>query len=156
MKTKKRVLENSSIIWWIFGGCAITTLYFTSKIQDPFNSPKMWIIILISAWLTGHIIANNQKSFKNIDIKIFASLLGCFLLFGLIAAITTDISYTAFFGENQRRNGFLTYLALIVFMFNVLGNCLQGKGLTGGACPARALYALPTPNWNCLPKLIKS
>ncbi len=76
----------------------------------------MWIIILISAWLTGHIIANNQKSFKNIDIRIFASLLGCFVLFGLVAAITTDISYTAFFGENQRRNGFLTYLALIVFM----------------------------------------
>ena len=116
MKTKKRVLENSSIIWWIFGGCAVTTLYFNSKIQDPFNSPKMWIIILISAWLTGHIIANNQKSFKNIDIRIFTSLLGCFVLFGLIAAITTDISYTAFFGENQRRNGFLTYLALIVFM----------------------------------------
>ena len=116
MKSKIRVLENSSIIWWIFGGCAITTLYFNSKIQDPFNSPKMWIIILISAWLTGHIIANNQKSFKNIDLRILTSLLGCFVLFGLVAAITTDISYTAFFGENQRRNGFLTYLALVIFM----------------------------------------
>ena len=113
---KKRVLENSSIIWWIFGGCAITTLYFNSKIQDPFNSPQMWIIILISAWLTGHIFANNQKTLKDNDIKIFTVLIGCFVFFGLIAAINTDVTYTAFFGENQRRNGFFTYLALIIFM----------------------------------------
>jgi O-antigen ligase len=116
MKTKKRVLENSSIIWWIFGGCAITTLYFNSKIQDPFNSPKMWIIFLISAWLTGHIIVNSQKTFKDTHVKIFTALLGAFVFFGLIAAVNTDITYTAFFGENQRRNGFLTYLALIIFM----------------------------------------
>jgi O-antigen ligase len=116
MKTKKPVLENSSIIWWIFGGCALTTLYFNSKIQDPFNSPKMWIIFLISAWLAGHIIANNHKVYKDINLKAFGVLLGLFLIFGFIAAITTDISYTAFFGENQRRNGFLTYLALVMFM----------------------------------------
>jgi O-antigen ligase len=116
MKTKKRVLENTSIIWWIFGGCALTTLYFNSKIQDPFNSPKMWIIFLISAWLAGHIIANNQKTFKDTDVKIFTSILGSFVFFSLIAALNTDIAYTAFFGENQRRNGFLTYLALIIFM----------------------------------------
>jgi O-antigen ligase len=116
MKTKKRQLENSSILWWIFGGCAITTLYFNSKIQDPFNSPKMWIIFLISAWLTGHIIANNHKAYKDINLKAFIVLLGLFLISGFIAAITTDISYTAFFGENQRRNGFLTYLSLIVLM----------------------------------------
>jgi len=116
MKTKKPALENSSIIWWIFGGCALTTLYFNSKIQDPFNSPKMWIIFLISAWLVGHIIANNHKAYKDINLKVFGVLLGLFLIFGFIAAMTTDISYTAFFGENQRRNGFLTYLALVIFM----------------------------------------
>jgi O-antigen ligase len=117
MKTKKRQLENSSIIWWIFGGCAVTTLYFNSKIQDPFNSPKMWIIFLVSAWLTGHILSTKHNSFKDLNIKIFGLLLVCFVLFGFIAAVVTDNSFTAFFGENQRRNGFLTYLALIVFMF---------------------------------------
>jgi O-antigen ligase len=116
MKTKKRQLENSSIMWWIFGGCAVTTLYFNSKIQDPFNSPKMWIIFLVSAWLTGHIVSTKHNSFKDLNIKIFGLLLVCFVLFGFIAAVVTDNSFTAFFGENQRRNGFLTYLALIVFM----------------------------------------
>jgi O-antigen ligase len=117
MKIKKRQLENSSIIWWIFGGCAFTTLYFNSKIQDPFNSPKMWIIFLVSAWLIGHIVSTKYNSFKDLNIKIFGLLLVCFVLFGFIAAVVTDISFTAFFGENQRRNGFLTYLALIIFMF---------------------------------------
>ena len=74
----------------------------------------MWIIFLISAWLIGHLFTNTN-SFKDVDIKIFTVLLACFVAFGFIAAVMTDISYTAFFGENQRRNGFLTYLALITF-----------------------------------------
>jgi O-antigen ligase len=117
MKTKKGTLDDSSIIWWIFGGCAVTTLYFNSKIQDPFNSPKMWIIFLISAWLIGHIVAKKHNSFKDKSIGIFALFLFSFVLFGFIAAVTTDVSFTAFFGEIQRRNGFLTYLSLTIFMF---------------------------------------
>jgi O-antigen ligase len=116
MKTKKRQLDNSTIIWWIFGGCAITTLYFNSKIQDPFNSPKMWIIYMISAWLIGHIVATSQSSFKEINGKIFGLLLAGFVVFGFIAAVVADVSFTAFFGENQRRNGFFTYLSLTIFM----------------------------------------
>ncbi len=77
----------------------------------------MWIIFLVSAWLTGHIVSTKHNSFKDLNIKIFGLLLACFVLFGFIAAVVTDISFTAFFGENQRRNGFLTYLALVIFMF---------------------------------------
>lgn len=95
----------------------MTTLYLNSKIQDPFNSPKMWIIFLISSWLIGHIVAKGHNSFKETNIRIFALLLACFVVFGLIAAVVTDVSFTAFFGENQRRNGFLTYLSLTMFMF---------------------------------------
>lgn len=116
MSNQKPPLENSPILWWIFGGCAITTIYFDSKIQDPFNPPKMWIILFISAWLTGHVIANISRGFKDKTLRILAALLGLFILFGLISAIRTDISYTAFLGEYQRRNGFLTYLALTIFM----------------------------------------
>ncbi len=77
----------------------------------------MWIIFLVSAWLTGHIVATKHNSFKEIPTKFFGLLLASFALLSFIAAVVTDISFTAFFGENQRRNGFLTYLALIVFMF---------------------------------------
>jgi O-antigen ligase len=37
-----------------------------------------------------------------------------------IATLVTDNKYTAFFGENQRRNGFLTYLSLTIILLTVI------------------------------------
>jgi O-antigen ligase len=118
MKSKSNVGGNSSILWWILGGSALVTLYFNSKIQDPFNSPKMWIIMLISAWLVGHLIFRNKIDSSNKIIKAFNLLAVVFSFFLLIAAAKTDLIYTAFFGENQRRNGFFTYLSLVIFMLS--------------------------------------
>lgn len=121
MKSKTKIIENSSILWWIFGGCSLVTLYFNSKIQDPFNSPKMWILIIISAWLIGHLIFNNKGIFKDNNLLRFALLTSLFSIFLLVSAIKTDVLYTAFFGENQRRNGFFAYIALIIFMLSASG-----------------------------------
>ena len=77
----------------------------------------MWIIFLISAWLVGHIVAKKHNFFKDKNIRIFGLFLFSFTLFGFISAAVTDVSFTAFFGELQRRNGFLTYLSLTIFMF---------------------------------------
>jgi O-antigen ligase len=121
MKSKTKIIENSSILWWIFGGCSLITLYFNSKIQDPFNSPKMWILLIISAWLLGHLIFNNKGSFKDKNLQKFALLTLLFSIFLFISAIKTDVLYTAFLGENQRRNGFLAYIALIIFMLSASG-----------------------------------
>lgn len=118
MKSKLKAVENSTILWWIFGGSALITLYFNSKIQDPFNAPKMWILLLVAAWLMGHSLFNNKGSFGNKDLKRFAAISLIFTIFSLVSALTTDVKYTAFFGENQRRNGFLTYLALIILMLS--------------------------------------
>ena len=76
----------------------------------------MWIIFVISAWLAGHMFANKNRSFKDSNVRVFGLLLVGFLIFGFTAAMVTDVSFTAFFGENQRRNGFLTYLSLAIFM----------------------------------------
>jgi hypothetical protein len=118
MKSKSKAVENSTILWWIFGGSALVTLYFNSKIQDPFNAPKMWILLIVSAWLLGHFLFNNKGSLGNKDLKRFVAISFIFTLFSLISVLTTDVTYTAFFGENQRRNGFLTYLALIILMLS--------------------------------------
>ncbi len=118
MKSKSRVVDNSTILWWIFGGSALITLYFNSKIQDPFNAPKMWILLVVTAWLLGHSLFSNKGSLGNKDLRRFAALALIFTIFLLISALTTDVKYTAFFGENQRRNGFLTYLALIILMLS--------------------------------------
>lgn len=58
--------------------------------------------------------------FKNIvqvrTLKVLLSMLLAFNLAGVIAALSTDVKFIAFMGDSQRRNGFLTYLALSVVM----------------------------------------
>ena len=115
---KQKNVLNSSKIWWVLGGGFLITLYFNSKIQDPFNSPKMWILVLISAWLIGHLIQDVRR-IRSSRILYKSTLLVCgFLLTLLISAIFTDLNYTSFFGENQRRNGWITYFALGIFFIS--------------------------------------
>jgi O-antigen ligase len=118
MKTKpgniKRSPQNSGVVWWLVGGASLITLYFNSKIQDPFNAPKFWLLILISSWLTGHLLFNKRKINNSGLLKKFVVILAVLNLLLLITAFLTDVKYVAFFGENQRRTGFLTYLSLSI------------------------------------------
>ena len=116
---------DSGVINLILLGAAVTTLYFNTKIQDPFNSPKLWIISLIAAWLVGHIVVRRNSLFAPTNRAITLFLI-VFLGSGFISLINTNSFYIGFFGENQRRNGYLSYLSLgivllissMVFRFN--------------------------------------
>jgi O-antigen ligase len=116
---------DSGVINLILLGAAVTTLYFNTKIQDPFNSPKLWIISLMAAWLVGHIIVRRNSLFAPTNRAITLFLI-VFLGSGFMSLINTNSFYIGFFGENQRRNGYLSYLSLgiillissMVFRFN--------------------------------------
>jgi O-antigen ligase len=118
---------DSGVVTLLLTGAAITTLYFNTKIQDPFNSPKLWIISLLAAWSAGHIFAKRKILFSA-ESKALTIIMAGFLGVGLIALSQTDSIYIGFFGESQRRNGYLNYLSLgmillvssIVFRFNSL------------------------------------
>jgi O-antigen ligase len=99
---------------WVYGSLIATTLFFNSGITDPFNSPKMWIVLVFAAWLIGYIISFRTLIFVNKPIKIYALLLLVFTLSALMATLFTDFKYVGVFGETQRRNGLATYLALTV------------------------------------------
>jgi O-antigen ligase len=117
-KQNSKNLKKSNIAWLIGLGASFITLYFNSKIQDPFNAPKMWVLFLVSLWLIGHFIVN----FKNIKFHLIQNNkylfipLTIFVLFSLMSSLLTDVRITAFFGENQRRDGFITYFSLAVFL----------------------------------------
>jgi O-antigen ligase len=95
---------------------AITTLYFNSKLQDPFNSPKQWILFISSAWLVGYLLPRRKNSQKNSEIRVLKLILSIFLALLFISALVTDNSYVAFFGETQRKLGFLTYFGFAIYM----------------------------------------
>ena len=103
-------------IWVLTLGAALVTLYFNSRIQDPFNAPKMWLIFLIASVLLGYLATDFRKLISNPTLKLFSSFTGFFVIAGVFASIFTDSKYSAFLGESQRRNGFLSYASLSILI----------------------------------------
>ena len=114
MKKIKRPgqLVDTSPVTWLVSGVALITLYFQTNLADPFNSPKMWIIFLLSAWLTGYLVTYRRVLTEVNTIKLTAYLALFFVLSALVATIFSDNILISVFGDTQRRNGFLSYLSL--------------------------------------------
>ena len=117
---KKTVQLNKSTevspVRWILGGLAAITLYFQTNLVDPFNSPKLWILFIVAAWLVGFIVSFRRVIFSNLELKLTFYLVTAFILSALLATIFTDFKYIAFFGDTQRRNGFISYLSLAIIL----------------------------------------
>lgn len=108
----------------LFLGVALVTLYFNPNIQDPFNTPKMILLLLISAWLLGHLLRSFKTSFLQKQSYRFIALIlaitfGASLCF---AYIFTDSKIIGLIGDTQRRNGLLSYLALIIFFLSAINS----------------------------------
>ena len=99
---------------WILGGLFFVTLYFQTTLADPFNSPKLWILLITAAWLFGYLFGYRKIILFSPPIKQFTILLFVFLVFLILATTMTDQKYVAFFGETQRRNGFFQYTSLLI------------------------------------------
>ena len=116
---KKQSTITASTINWILAGLASVTLIFDINSHDPINSPKQWALIIFGAWLLGQIIGNTYTTFKagglNGVKRITLILALVFILTNFLALLNTDFKFVGFFGEYQRRTGFLTYLFLVVF-----------------------------------------
>ena len=115
--TLKSKIE-SGPVWFILISSALITLYFNPALQDPFNSPKFWILSLAGSWLAGHcfITLKSKRDESSRSLKFFNFLLAGFVISMLVSALFTDNKFSAFFGEAGRRIGFFTYLFLAVFM----------------------------------------
>ncbi len=120
-KVVKSADTDSGILWVLLFGSAITTLYFNSKIQDPFNSPKLWIIMIMASWTTGHLLTKARTRTLQPKSRISFILTMLFTLSLLLSMLNTEQLYVGLFGENMRRNGFLAYLSLaIIFLATVI------------------------------------
>jgi O-antigen ligase len=117
-KVKQQSKSNAeSPVRWIFGGLAVITLYFQTNLNDPFNSPKMWILVFVAAWLMGYIISFKRIVLANKSLKTLFYILVAFTSSALFASIFTDFKYVAVFGDTQRRNGLISYLSLAIILF---------------------------------------
>lgn len=104
--------------WYISISTFLITLYVNTSLADPFNSPKLWLLMISGGWLLGYILVafkSSKHNFRN-EFKIVFVLLMMFLTFMLISAFQTESTYTAVFGQTQRRSGLLFYIFMAVFM----------------------------------------
>jgi O-antigen ligase len=101
---------------WILGGLTIVTLYFQTNLADPFNSPKSWAVMLISAWLSGFLLSYQYIIRTSKGMKPLLYLVINFIAAMVFATIFTDFKFTAFFGDVQRRNGLISYISLSILI----------------------------------------
>jgi O-antigen ligase/cytochrome c-type biogenesis protein CcmH/NrfG len=96
----------------LIAGVATTFMIWTS-LADPINIPKFFILVMLSAWVLGTVVAGfSQDGIRKLSVGQWAIL--AFALAMILAAVLTDVRYTAFFGTSQRNDGALSYVALAI------------------------------------------
>ena len=118
--TKVKSIDRK-VVWWVGAFLLLVTSYFNSKTQDPFNSPKFWVLLLGAAWLLGYLISFRKQSIllNSQALRFTQILLLLFIGASTLALLAADNSQIALFGDNMRKNGYLTYLALAIFFWAV-------------------------------------
>lgn len=107
---------NSTSVWPLLLSTSLITMYFNINLQDPFNTPKLIILMLSASWLMGHLLnfIRTKKVITKYDSKLLF-LISTFILTMFVSLLFTDVKIVGLIGENQRRNGFFAYVSLAVF-----------------------------------------
>ena len=111
-------VEAKKVQTFILLGGVFTTLAIWTKLEDPVNLPKMFVLVLSAATVLG-LALPAFLSARKFNTPIQQIGLGLIVVFGLgllVATMATDVKYTAIFGEYRRNNGFLSYFALVILM----------------------------------------
>ena len=110
--------EAKKVQTFVLLGGVFTTLAIWTKLEDPINLPKMFVVALFAAIALGLTLPAllSVRELSSRSEKISLSLISLFLIGLLISTIATDVKYTAIFGEFHRNNGFLSYLAMVILM----------------------------------------
>jgi hypothetical protein len=110
----KANIEDKLLSKILFAGFFITFV-ISPTIKDPINSPKLWALLILASWLIPSFFEGRKKWTKTLEQRNFYIILQALGLALVIAGIFSENKYRALFGETQRRNGLLAYIALIMF-----------------------------------------
>jgi O-antigen ligase len=110
--------EARKVQTFVLLGGVFTTLTIWTKLEDPINLPKMFVLVLFAVIALGLAIPAflSARKISSSNQKISLGLIGLFALGLMISTVSTDVKYTAIFGEYHRNNGFLSYFAMMILM----------------------------------------
>ena len=114
MRKIKANIENKLLSKVLFSGFFITFV-ISPTIKDPINSPKLWALLLLASWLIPSFFEGSKNWTKTLEQRNFYIILLALGIALINAGIFSENKYRALFGETQRRNGLLAYIALIAF-----------------------------------------
>ena len=110
--------------WFLNAGIASVTLYVHTDAFDPFNTPKLIILLLIASWSLGPIIyeiyARKLKLLSRAFVPFYLSIIFLFTL--VLSFFATDVRIVALLGDTQRRNGFIQYAAVVLIFLSAYVN----------------------------------
>ena len=118
----------------------LTTMTVWTKLEDPVNLPKLFVLALGAVGILGFslpVILNFRSQHKVAQILSSLTLMFCIGL--ATSTFMTDVLYTAFFGETGRNNGAIQYFSLamillstaLVFRGNSIVKFLRYYSMTG-------------------------
>lgn len=111
--------QGSSTVGVLLIGISLVTIYFKIDAEDPFNTPKMLILVILGSYLIGHVVnfIRENRVWSNSGDRVVYSMALLFVLALLISTMATTPFLNGLLGDTQRRNGFLSYLMLsIIFL----------------------------------------
>lgn len=100
----------------VVGASSLITLFFSPSFNDPFNAPKSWILSVAGFWLLGWCIFHAKTYWSQKPLKWVTIISGAYLFTMSASLLASNNKFISFFGEYQRRTGYLSYLCLIVFL----------------------------------------
>lgn len=116
--TSKKAHKEHFEIKWIFSTAILITLFINPKLTDPFNAPKMYLLMLSSVVIASFLIFQPRNRTHLMPKGVLTPILTIFIGILAIQVIFTDIKYTAIFGDNLRQLGFITYFGFAIFMLS--------------------------------------
>jgi len=108
--------EARKVQTFVLLGGVLTTLTIWTKLEDPINLPKMFVLVLFAAIVLGLVMPSllgARKLFSS-NQRLGLGLIGLFVIGLTISTSATDVKYTAIFGEYHRNNGALSLMACAV------------------------------------------
>jgi O-antigen ligase len=121
LKLNFKNLSNGSIL---IPGCLIfIDLSLLNNIQDPYNSVKMWVLIVFSLYACLSLLFNkNLNLLVSKKYKFSLSIMTVFVLMLFVNLLKSDVTSIGIFGTTGRNLGFLNYLCLSVILIYCLLN----------------------------------
>lgn len=123
-KTVKRPITETFTDYWFYFtvlAAVFISIRFDTKTQDPFNLPKLGVLLL-SSWLPLYLVSRKSNLLKQ-KLPLFIAITSlCFIFAMMFSSISSGNVYESFVGIYQRNLGISTYAFFVLLLLAIALN----------------------------------